>query len=227
MEYTKEQAVEIAIKCGKEYKKKLAETKVLFLYRDKTDNGIKALEIAFRPSNYQHLTGILLVDKNGNVEKNCAVKFYHKCADKKASLSAKEIKFKDDGTTPLKLHALPYIMDITKITKICGEYNKSKPSIEADALVGSIYFSLAISKYEDSEIYFPRSGLMEDIRTLVAEPSQVIAIFQKNINDSSEYSNIKYVAKGINLATISLPENIQDIISLNNLHCVTSSPIGN
>lgn len=217
MRFTKEQAVAIAIKCGKEYKSKLAETQVLIIYRDQKDNVIKDMEIIFCPSNFQHLTGLTLLDKKGTPLENCSVRFYHKCSDKKPSLSPKEIQFKPDGTTPLKLYALPYVMDITKITKICGDYNHIKPKIEADAIVGSVHSSLAISKFPDSNKYFPRSGLLEDIRDIVTNVSQVLAVFQKPLSAKTPYVSVKYVAKGLNLKSLRIPKEIQEKITSENI----------
>ena len=111
MEYTLRQAVSIAIKCGKEYKKNFANTKILIIYRDRETNTIKSIEIVFRPSNYQHLTGLLLVDNQGNIREKCSVEFYHKCTGN--NLKESEVRFKEDGTTSLKLDALPYLMDLT------------------------------------------------------------------------------------------------------------------
>ncbi len=138
MEYTLKQAVSIAIKCAREYKRKFANTRVLIIYRNRENNMIESIEIVFRPSNFQHLTGLLLKDKSGNV---------------------------------------------TNITKIVGDYDKSKKWMEADMIVGGINFCLAVSENtEDREhTYFPRSGLLEDIRNITRNPSQVLAIFKKKL----------------------------------------------
>ena len=44
-------------------------------------------------------------------------------------------------------------------------------------------------------------------------PSQVLAILQKDINDS-KYTNVKYVAKGLTLENLILPDNIKKMIDL-------------
>ncbi len=208
MDLTKEQAINTAIKCAKEYKSKLVNTRLLVIYRDRLSNEIKSLEILFRPSNFQHLTGLQMVDKDGNERKSCAIEFYRRCLSR-PFITKEEIKYKDDGTTPLKLAALPSLINLTKITKICGDYNNSKKSMIADALVGGVNFSLAISKYgSESDEYFPRSALMEDIRNLAQNASQVLAILQKPISCSGKYKTIKYVAKGLDISKIVFPEGI-------------------
>ena len=211
MEYTLKQAVSVAIKCGKEYKKKLANTKILVIYRNRENNEIESIEIVFRPSNFQHLTGLQLLDKQGNQKQNCAVEFYHKCTGN--NLNIAEVRFKDDGTTPLKLDALPSLMDLTNITKIIGDYDNSKKWMVADIIVGGINFCLAVSEDKDGS-YFPRSGLLEDIRNITRKSSQVLAIFQKKLNDKEEYQKVCHVAKGLELSKLNLPSEISRQVSV-------------
>ena len=74
---------------------------------------------------------------------------------------------------------------------------------------------MAISRYNtDADEFFPRSALMEDIRNLVKNASQVIAIIQKPIPDKGTYKAIKYVARGIEIKNISIPEEISETIEL-------------
>ena len=47
---------------AKNYKERLANTSLLLLYKDKQGNLIKSLEIEFKPSHFQHLTGLLFKD---------------------------------------------------------------------------------------------------------------------------------------------------------------------
>ncbi len=214
MRFTKEQAVDTIIRCGKEYKEKLNNTKILVIYRDREINETDAIEILFRPSNFQHLTGVMLVDRNGKIKQGRSIEFYKRCISN-PFITKEEILFKEDGTTPLKLSALPALMDLTKITKICGNYNNSKKDLVADAIVGGVSFALAVSKYENSSNeYFPRSALLEDIRNLVDNASQVLAIFQKPIADKGKYKMIRYVAKGVTISNVELPSKIRDAIEL-------------
>ena len=53
----------------------------------------------------------------------------------------------------------------------------------------------------------------EDIKKLTSSPSQVLAIFEKDI-DSELYSTVKHVAKGLNLHHLILPPEISSKISL-------------
>ena len=51
--------------------------------------------------NYQHLTGIELIDEDGNIREHVSKLFFEKCI--KNTLSKEEFQMKKDGTTNLKL----------------------------------------------------------------------------------------------------------------------------
>lgn len=121
MKFTKEEARRKVLNCAKEYQRKLLNKKMIFIYRDRHDNVIRDIEVTFLARNYQHLTGLEIMDKDGNVLHNQSKNFYRKCIENK--LGIEEFRFKTDGTTPMKLQALPVLMDVTKITKITGDYN--------------------------------------------------------------------------------------------------------
>lgn len=211
MKFSKEEARKVVLNCAKKYKEKLLNKKLLVIYRDKHDNKINCIEVVFHARNYQHLTGIELIDKKGNILRNQSMNFFRKCIENKLGIN--EIQFRKDGTTPLKLSALPILMDVTKITKITGNYNDSRPYLLVDKVMGGVNFCLGLSLEKD--IYVPSSALLEDIKKLAVEPSQVLAILEKNISEQL-YFNVKYVAKGMNLLNVILPVKIQNMICLEN-----------
>lgn len=211
MKYTKEDAKKRALNCAKQYQQKLLNKNMLIIYRERQDNAIHYIEVAFYKRNYQHLTGLELVDKKGNVLRNQSVNFYRKCVENK--LSTDEFQFKRDGTTQLKLEALPTLLDITKITKIAGDYNKSRPYLFVDKLIGGVNFCLGLS--QEDNVYVPSSALLEDIKKLTDAPSQVLAILEKDF-DTDIYFNVKHVAKGVNLKEVNLPQDITSMINLDN-----------
>ncbi len=106
--YTLEEARKIVMKCAKQYEKNLMNKRFEIIYRDRVDNQIKDIEVCFGKENYQHLTGVELIDKDGNIRKHTSELFFEKCLRNR--LAKNEIKFKLDGTTHLKLEALPVIM---------------------------------------------------------------------------------------------------------------------
>lgn len=165
--------------------------------------------MTFLERNFQHLTGLELIDSEGNVIHNQSVNFYRKCIENK--LGVDEFRFKPDGTTHLKLMALPSLMDVTKITKITGDYNSVRPYLLVDKVMGGINFCLGLSK--EDKIYVPSSALLEDIKKLTDTPSQVLAIMEKE-DDGDRYSIVKHVAKGLNLKNVMLPDEINEKIYL-------------
>lgn len=209
--YTKDEARAIVMQCAKTYEKRLAGKQYVFIYRDRADNAVKYFEVYFGKENYQHLTGLELVDKKGNVRQHVAELFYDKCLNNR--LSKDEIQFKKDGTTNLKLAALPALMKIQEITKIAGGYNGIRPYLIADKVIGNVNFCLGILKDSKKNYYVPASSLLEDIKKLTNNPSQVLAIFSKNPSDNV-YNKICYVAKGLNLNKLTMPEEIHEQVSL-------------
>ena len=138
--YTLEEARQVVMRCAKQYDKNLLNQLFLIIYRDKKDNQIKYIEIFFGKENFQHLTGIELLDEQGGVRTHISELFYKKCVMN--GLKKNEIKFREDGTTNLKLAALPVLMDIQKVTKIEGDYNSQRPYLIADKVIGNINFCL-------------------------------------------------------------------------------------
>lgn len=211
MKITKEDARRTVLNCAKLYHKKLLNKKLIIIYRERRDNSLRYIEVVFYERNFQHLTGLELVDENGIVIHSQSVNFYRKCIENKLSID--EIRLRDDGTTQLKLTALPVLTDVTKITKIAGDYNNMRPFLLVDKVIGGVNFCLGLSR-EGAE-YVPSSALLEDIKHLTYMPSQVLAILEKDLKEET-YNAVKHVAKGLNLNNIQLPDEIKEKISLDN-----------
>lgn len=211
MKFTKEEARKRVLNCAKQYQQNLLNKKLLIIYRERQDHTIRYIEVVFYERNYQHLTELELIDRNGNALSNQSLNFYRKCMENKLGLE--EFQFKKDGTTHLKLAALPALMDITKITKITGDYNNVRPYLFVDKVMGGVNFCLGLSR--ENNIYILSSALLEDIKKVTAAPSQVLAILEKPIR-TDIYSTVKHVSKGLNLNNITLPEEIKRMINLDN-----------
>lgn len=175
MKFTKEDARKRVLNCAKRYQQKLLNKKFIIIYRERKDNTVRYIEVVFYERNYQHLTGLELIDRDGNVLYNQSLNFYRKCIGNKLGLE--EFQFKRDGTTHLKLAALPVLMDITKITKITGDYNNVRPYLFVDKVMGGVNFCLGLSR--EDNLYVPSSALLEDIKRVTDAPSQVLAILEK------------------------------------------------
>ena len=209
MKFTKEDAKRIVLNCAKQYQQTLLNKMLMIIYRDRMDNAIRFIEVMFHEKNYQHLTGLELIDKDGRIIKHQSVNFYRKCIENKLGID--EFQFKTDGTTQLKLSALPVLMDIAKITKITGKYNDVRPYLLVDKVIGGVNFCLGLS--EEDNIYVPSSALLENIKKLTDAPSQVLVILEKD-KDEKIYGTVKHVAKGLNLNNLLLPNEFRAMINL-------------
>ncbi len=210
--FTTQEAVDKVVRCGKIYRDKLADKSFLVLYKDRILNSIEYLELIFRPSNYQHMTGLQLVDDEGNEKKHCSIEFYHKCIS--SLLIPDEIRFKDN-TTNLKLNCLDNMMSFTRISKITGEYKKeSKIFLDGDYLIGGINGFYTISRNEDNCTYYPRSIINDDIRKYAITSNQILAIFSTKYNKRNNYPTVCYVAHGVNLTNLSLADAVKNKIKI-------------
>lgn len=208
--YTKKEALRIIIATAKEYAKMLEGLNYLFIFRDRTSNEIEYFESVFLPRNYQHLTGVEFLDTAGNLQKN-SVFFYHKCIDN--ILAEDEFRFKEDGTTPLKLEALPKLVQFLRFSKMTALYNGIGPKLMVDRVAGTTNYCLGFIK--DGDYFVPSSCLLEDIRKLGDNPSQILAIMSKKANQSEPiYKEIRYVAKGVPLNKLKLSDELSRLISL-------------
>lgn len=215
-EYTKRGILDNIFGVAKDYKKYLAYSSLLIIYKDKISNKIEGIEVYFHPDKYQHLTGIDLLDKNGIKREHVAMEFYRRCLGVPYITEA-ELSY-DVNENYYKMNALPYLSNITGITKMTGEYDERlKDKLKADYIIGGTNCCIAIEKYKDKNVYYPKSSLSEDIRNITKYSSQVLAIFQKFDSEGGNiFSNVKYVAKGTNLFALNYSKELKEKISLEN-----------
>lgn len=169
MKFTKEEARRIVLNCAKLYQSRLLHKKLLIIYRERRNNEIRYIEVIFHARNYKHLTGLELIGKDGTILPHQSMNFYRKCIENKLGLN--EFCFRKDGTSHLKLAALPVLTDITKITN-----NHGRPYLFVDKVIGGVNFCLGLS--QEGEAYVPSSALLEDIKKLTEASSQVLAILE-------------------------------------------------
>lgn len=208
--YTKKDAIGIMIGAAKEYAKRLEGFNYLFVYRNRDSNDIEYFQTVFLPRNFQHLTGGDFLDMEGNLQKNSTF-FYRKCLSN--TLTEDEIRFKEDGTTPLKLQALPKVVQFLQFSKMTALYDGIRPRLVIDRVVGTTSYCLGF--IQDGNYFVPGSCLLEDIRNLGRNPSQVLAVMSKKAcRSESIYVDIRYVAKGVSLNGLKMPDELSHLISL-------------
>lgn len=143
--------------------------------------------------------------------RNNSVDFYNKCI--KNILIENEIRFKADGTTPLKLQALPKLVNFLQFSKMTTLYNGVRPKLSMERIAGTTNYCMGFVK--DKGYYVPNSCLLEDIRNLGEKPSQILAIFSKHTDEKcGPYKDVRYVAKGVPLDKICMPQELREKIVL-------------
>lgn len=112
MPYTKEEAIRRVVSCAETYRDELNNRNLLFVCMDR-HKKLSYFEVAFYNYNFTHLTGLRPCNqKFGNnvtsTDRLSAVVFYDRCISHK--LSPDDFEFSDQGTTPLKLDALSFVI---------------------------------------------------------------------------------------------------------------------
>lgn len=209
--YTKKEAIKIITSTAKQYSKSLLNKNFLFIYRDRESNSIQFFETVFLARHFQHLCGVEFINKDEEVVIHNASFFFDKCV--KGALAEDEIKLRVDGTTNLKLEALPKIVSFVQFSKMTVTYSGDRPKLSVDRFAGTVNYSLGFTL--DGDYYMPSSCLLEDIRNLGDNPSQILAILSKDSGDNTGiYKKINYVAKGVPLDKLKLPSELTNIINL-------------
>ena len=158
--HTAKEAVKIIIATAKDYNRLLENKNFIFIYRNRLNNQIEYFETVFLPRHFQHLCGVDYINSdNGKVIHN-STDFYNRALNNE--LSHKEIKLREDGTTNLKLEALPKLVWFVQFSKITVAYNGCRPRLSVERLVGTTNYCLGFSK--EGKYYMPSSCLLEDIR---------------------------------------------------------------
>lgn len=100
-----------------------------------------------------------------------------------------------------------------QFSKMTTLYNGVRPKLSMERIAGTTNYCMGFIK--DQDYFVPNSCLLEDIRNLGENPSQILAIFSKLAKNKSEiYKNICYVAKGVPLEKIQMPKELQEKIIL-------------
>lgn len=162
-----------------------------------------------------HLTGLHYTEKYRAElhlkEKELGARnFYDECLTK--TIREDNLQEKSDGTTSLKLDALPQLINFLRMANMTVTYSGGRPYLACDRFAGTTKSALGFTR-ESNGFFGPSSCLKEDIRNLGENPSRILAIFTKDVSESV-YKTIKYVAKKVPLDKLNLPSALQEKISL-------------
>ncbi|MBM6823528.1 PBECR4 domain-containing protein [Veillonella magna] len=175
----KRKALEILFTSAENYQNNLNERNLLFVHINKRKQ-VGFIETKFSASNFQHLTGVV-TDKNIISPS----RFYELCLNKKLKIS--EFEFRKDGTTELKLRAMPEIFSKNISGKMLGDFDAFKVKLQTEKLVGGIRAAIGFVKEQglnqnikkDKIVYVPNTLLTADIRDLVTNTVQIIETYSK------------------------------------------------
>ncbi len=205
---SKADAIRIVTAAAKEYKEKLDGKNLLFVCLN--EGQIETFETLFRGSNFQHLTGIEMIDADNKALKNPKF-FYSKCL--KGKLKETEIRFKEDGTTELKLNAITSVVRYIDKSKMTGPFNGTGLQLVVDRLVGTTSYCIGLTM--EGNYYAPSSCLLEDVRKLTNPWSRILAVFEKQAtSEEKEYTSLRYVAKDYTFSNEQIPAGISEITDI-------------
>jgi len=200
----KKDAVKIIEDCAWLYNDNLLSNHLMFLYNE--NDSIKSLEAEFSKSRYLHLTGVVV---DGSLSANV---FFDRCVHN--TLSLEDFEFRTNGTTELKLYALPQLMKIHKTCKMLGNYNYSDYVLSTEKILGNVHACLGLVKAaETKNIYVPNTSLKADIRDITTEAHRVVAVLRKSF-DEKHYCEVTYTAKGIDIKSLNLSAEILNKMKL-------------
>ena len=100
--------------------------------------------------------------------------FYRKCLSN--NLSEDDFTFKEDGTTDLKLKALPQIINFFQMSKMTTLYSNTQPRLYTERLSENVTACVGFIVDDNNGYYVPNTCLLQDIRTLGAPTNQILAI---------------------------------------------------
>ncbi|MCD8110415.1 MAG: PBECR4 domain-containing protein [Clostridiales bacterium] len=203
MSYTKEEAIQRVVSCAEIYRDELNKRNLLFVCMDK-HKKLSYFEVAFYNYNFMHLTGLRPCNRKSdnstaNTDRLSAVVFYDRCISHK--LSPDDFDFSDQGTTPLKLDALPLVIKKNLMATMIGDYNSPRPKLYSEKFAGGVTACIGFIKDKSSKEYVPNTVLKDDIRNNVGNYARIIATYRKHQTEE-KYSEIVYAAKKIDWATI-------------------------
>lgn len=199
MAMKKQDALAVVFAAAQEYQEQLVNRSLLFVCMNK-HKKVYCLEVTFDSSNFKHLTGFQT--------ELSALQFFDKCIRKR--LREDDFEFAKDGTTPLKMQVLPYIVSKNLSANMIGDYNQAQPRLYTEKMAGSISACVGFVKNKGVGRYVPNTVLEGDIRSHVNRPDRVILTYRKK-RDEKSYTELVYKAKKINWSELHLPEEYKKL----------------
>lgn len=198
MPMDKKEALSIVFSCAQSYKDNLINRCLLFISVDK-HKTIHVLEVTFDTSNFLHLTGFKI-----DTSQISPAQFFDLCCNKR--LSVNDFEFSSDGTTELKMEALPILINKSLSANMIANYGGNRPKLYTEKLAGSVKASMGFIKDRKTGKYVPNTVLSGDIRDSAHSTSRIIATYRKQKNEITYTELVHKVSKGIDWSKIIIPE---------------------
>ncbi|MCD8104862.1 MAG: PBECR4 domain-containing protein [Lachnospiraceae bacterium] len=207
MNYSKDDAVKIVVACAEKYKAELENKNLLFICVDKHKRS-SYIEFAFHDYNYMHLTGLkgihdLRQDAARADGELTATDFYKRCLEHK--LSTRDFVFADDGTTPMKLDVLPFVICKNLSANMVGSFNSSRPKLYTEKVAGGERAYMGFVKDAMSGEYVPNTVVKEDLRKSVSDYVRIVLAYRK-AQTEEKYIERVYIARKVEWSRIRFPD---------------------
>ena len=187
----KERDMKTLKECAFLYKLNLMNKQLLVV--SSYDKQISLVSIEFNKNNYKHLTGV--------VTSLSANKFMDALLGDR--LSFNDWDYRKDGTSDLKIGALPQMVELHKSARMIGAYSGNRIYLTSDMCFGGVYCYLGLMADENKHnlkngIYVPNSLINGNIKEDTNNQEKILAIFRKNKKDT-KYKELTYLAKDVDL----------------------------
>ena len=187
----KERDMNVLKECAFLYKLNLMNKNLLVVSAYKEQISLTSIE--FNKNNYKHLTGI--------IASLSANKFMDALLGDR--LSFDDWDYKNDGTSQLKIRALPQTVELHKNARMIGTYSGNRIYLKSDVCFGGVYCYLGLVVDRNNNnltegIYVPSSLINGNIKEDTNNQERIIAMFRKNKKDT-KYKELTYLAKDVSL----------------------------
>lgn len=187
------------------YQKNLLDKNLLIIGQSSKRKEYTYIEAIFRDFHFMHLTGCKTI-------KNIPAKlFFELCLSRRLRTN----QFTAMPETALKLDILASLCNFTIGAKMIGNYNGSGNYLYTERLAGGIGGCMGFVENKGTSFMAPNTVLREDIRKLVTNYFQVVAIYEKPIQEPMYPYRPKYLAKALTIYVDQLrwPEEIMSKIT--------------
>lgn len=168
------------------YQEHLLGKSMLVIGQNPRAKGYTYAEVAFLSRHFMHLTGCKGIDMPSD-------SFFTLCLGKRLGPE----QFTTVPETQMKLRVLPMLCNLAKEAKMMGDFNGIGNYLYTETIAGGIKGCMGFVREEGSQFLSPNTVLEQDLRQLVKECWQVMAIYEKQIEDTLYPTRPKYLAKAL------------------------------